>query len=602
MCRVSGYIGKKDALPIIMDGLRRQSYGGYDSSGVLIGKETEISLVKAVGKLENLEKKLENQKLEGDWGIGHIRWATHGAVTEINTHPHSDCTKNIWVVHNGIIENYRELKEELIREGHKFTSETDTEVIAHLIEKFFKGNLEEATRRALKLIKGTYGLLIISKQNPQKIVAARLSSPLLIGTNEDEYILASDPIAIAPYARKIIQLDDYEIATVTPKDIFIIKEKIPQILELDIEETEKGKYPHFMLKEIIEEPTAVENAIRGRLIPEEGTVKLGGLDNVSKELKKINRLTLIACGTANYAARVGKYMLEEYAGIPTDVDIGSEFRYRKPIVDKNNAAVFVSQSGETADTLAGLREMKKKGILTIGITNVVGSTQARETTAGVYIRAGPEIAVASTKAFLGQLTILAMLTVHLGRQRNMSLVMGRRIVTELSKLPQLAREILKKAPEIKKLAEKYKDFKNFWFIGRKYNFPVALEGALKLKEISYLHAEGGAGGELKHGPLALIDKNFPTIAICPSDSVYNKMISNVEEVKARRGPVIAITTEGNERIKELVDDVIYIPKTLEMLTPMLSIIPLHLFAYYMAVLLGHDVDKPRNLAKSVTVE
>ncbi len=602
MCRVSGYIGKKDALPIIMDGLRRQSYGGYDSSGVLIGNGANLECIKSIGKLENLEKKLENQKLEGDWGIGHIRWATHGVVTEINAHPHSDCTKNIWVVHNGIIENYRELKEELIKQGHHFSSETDTEIIAHLIEKFFKGNLEEATRRALKLIKGTYGLLIISKQNPQKIVAARLSSPLLIGTNEDEYILASDPIAIAPYARKIIQLDDYEIATVTPKDIFIIKEKIPQILELDIEETEKGKYPHFMLKEIIEEPTAVENAIRGRLIPEEGTVKLGGLDNVSKELKKINRLTLIACGTANYAARVGKYMLEEYAGIPTDVDIGSEFRYRKPIVDKNNAAVFVSQSGETADTLAGLREMKKKGILTIGITNVVGSTQARETTAGVYIRAGPEIAVASTKAFLGQLTILAMLTVHLGRQRNMSLVMGRRIVTELSKLPQLAREILKKAPEIKKLAEKYKDFKNFWFIGRKYNFPVALEGALKLKEISYLHAEGGAGGELKHGPLALIDKNFPTIAICPSDSVYNKMISNVEEVKARRGPVIAIATEGNERIKELVDDVIYIPKTLEMLTPMLSIIPLHLFAYYMAVLLGHDVDKPRNLAKSVTVE
>ncbi|XOA42630.1 MAG: glutamine--fructose-6-phosphate transaminase (isomerizing) [Candidatus Nealsonbacteria bacterium] len=602
MCRVSGYIGKKDALPIIMDGLRRQSYGGYDSSGVLIGNGANLECIKSIGKLENLEKKLENQKLEGDWGIGHIRWATHGVVTEINAHPHSDCTKNIWVVHNGIIENYRELKEELIKQGHHFSSETDTEIIAHLIEKFFKGNLEEATRRALKLIKGTYGLLIISKENPQKIVAARLSSPLLIGTNEDEYILASDPIAIAPYARKIIQLDDYEIATVTPKDIFIIKEKIPQILELDIEETEKGKYPHFMLKEIIEEPIAVENAIRGRLIPEEGTVKLGGLDNVSKELKKINRLTLIACGTANYAARVGKYMLEEYAGIPTDVDIGSEFRYRKPIVDKNNAAVFVSQSGETADTLAGLREMKKKGILTIGITNVVGSTQARETTAGVYIRAGPEIAVASTKAFLGQLAILTMLTVHLGRQRNMSLVMGRKIITELSKLPQLAREILKKAPEIKKLAEKYKDFKNFWFIGRKYNFPVALEGALKLKEISYLHAEGGAGGELKHGPLALIDKNFPTIAICPSDSVYNKMISNIEEVKARRGPVIAITTEGNERIKELVDDVIYIPKTLEMLTPMLSIIPLHLFAYYMAVLLGHDVDKPRNLAKSVTVE
>ncbi len=602
MCRVSGYIGKKDALPIIMDGLRRQGYGGYDSSGVLIGKEQEMSLVKAVGKLENLERKLENQKLEGSWGIGHIRWATHGGVTEVNAHPHSDCDKNIWVVHNGIVENYRELKEELIKEGHHLSSETDTEVIAHLIEKFFQGNLEEATRKALKLIKGTYGLLVISKQDPYKIVAARLSSPILIGTNGEEYILASDPIAIAPYARKIIQLDDYEIATVTPRDIFIIKEKIPQDLELDIKQAEKGKYPHFMLKEIMEEPKTIENAIRGRLIPGEGAVQLGGLDKVSGELKKVNKLSLIACGTANYAARVGEYMLEEYAGIQTDVDIGSEFRYRKPVIDKNTAAIFVSQSGETADTLASLREMKKKGILTIGVTNVVGSSQSRETTAGVYIRSGPEIAVASTKAFLGQLATLAMLTVYLGRQRNMSLIMGRRIVSELSKLPQLAEEVLKKASEIKELAEKYKDFKNFWFIGRKYNFPVALEGALKLKEISYLHAEGGAGGELKHGPLALIEEDFPTVAICPSDSVYDKMISNIEQVKARGGSIIAIATEGDEKIKGLADDVIYIPKTLEMLTPMLSIIPLHLFAYYMAVLLGRDVDKPRNLAKSVTVE
>ena len=602
MCRVSGYIGKKDALPIIMDGLRRQSYGGYDSSGVLIGEEENLVCLKAVGKLENLERKLENQVLQGNWGIGQIRWASHGKVNEINAHPHSGCSQNIWVVHNGIVENYRELKEELIKEGHHFSSETDTEIIAHLIEKFFKGNLEEATRKALKLIKGTYGLLIISKENPQKIVAARLSSPILIGTNGQEYILASDPMAIAPYARKIIQLDDYEIATVTPTDLFIIKEKIPQTLELDLTEAEKGKYPHFMLKEIMEEPAAIENATRGRLIPEEGTVKLGGLDNVSEELKKIKRLALVACGTANYAARVGKYMLEEYAGLPTDVDIGSEFRYRKPIVSDSAAAVFVSQSGETADTLASLREMKKKGILSIGVTNVVGSTQSRETDAGVYIRSGPEIAVASTKAFLGQLSTLAMFTVYLGRQRDMSLVMGKRIISELARLPELAREVLKKAPEIKKLAEKYKDFKNFCFIGRKYNFPAALEGALKLKEISYLHAEGVAGGELKHGPLALIDENFPTIAICPSDSVYDKMISNIEEVKARKGPVIALATEGDERIKDLVDDVVYIPKTLEMLTPMLSIIPLHLFAYYMAVLLGHDVDKPRNLAKVVTVE
>jgi len=352
----------------------------------------------------------------------------------------------------------------------------------------------------------------------------------------------------------------------------------------------------------MEEPEAIENAIRGRLMIEEGSVKLGGLDSASQKLREVKRLILVACGTASYAAKVGEYMIEEYAGLPAESDIGSEFRYRKPIVDKNTAAIFVSQSGETADTLAALREMKEKGILTIGITNVVGSTQTRETDAGVYIRSGPEIAVASTKAFLGQLATLALLTVYLGRQRDMALVMGKRIVSELSKIPELAREILKLAPAIEKLAQKYKDFQNFWFIGRKYNFPIALEGALKLKEISYLHAEGVGGGELKHGPLALVDENFPTIAICPSDSVYEKMVSNIQEIKARGGPVLAIATQGNEEIKTIVDDVIYIPKTLEMLTPLLSIIPLHLFAYYIANFLGCDIDRPKNLAKSVTVE
>lgn len=602
MCRVSGYIGKKDALPIIMDELRRQSYGGYDSSGVLIGDGSNLTCLKAVGKLENLEKKLEGVNLKGNWGIGHIRWATHGRVNEANTHPHCDCSQNVWVVHNGIIENYQELKDSLVKEGHKFYSETDTEVLSHLIEKFFNGTLEEATRKALKLVRGTYGLLVISKNDPQKIVAARLSSPLLIGVNQAEYVIASDPIAIAPYAREIISLDDYEIATITPKDLFILKEKIPQTLELDLSEAEKGDYPNFMLKEIMEEPEAIEEAVRGRLIIEEGTVKLGGLESVKDKLRKINNLTLIACGTSNFAAMVGKYMLEEYAGIPTEVDIASEFRYRESILDINSAAIFISQSGETADTLAALREIKKKGVLTLGITNIVGSSQARETDAGVYTRSGPEIAVASTKAFLGQLATLAMITVYFGREREMSLVMGRRIVSELSKIPELARKVLDHSSGIKELAKKYKDFKNFWFIGRKYNFPVALEGALKLKEISYLHAEGIAGGELKHGSLALVDVNFPTIAICTSDSIYDKMISNIKEIKAREGLVIAIATEGNREIKKIVDDVIYIPKTLEMLTPMISIIPLHLFAYYTACLLGYDVDKPRNLAKSVTVE
>jgi len=606
MCGIVGYIGKKQDIRIGVEALRRLEYRGYDSAGVAWydSEKGEISCIKKVGKIDNLEKEISesNLNLIGNPLILHTRWATHGGVTEANAHPHWDCNKNFFLVHNGIIENYRELKDKLISEGHKFNSETDTEVLVHLIEKYFQGNLEEAIRKTLREVKGAYGICVISKKDPQKLVAAKLGSPLILGVGQNEFLLASDPSAIVTRTRQVINLDDNEIAVLKPDNFFILREKPLETIEWTPEEAQKGGYRHFMLKEIMEEPEVIENAIRGRLLIEEGSVKLGGLTSISDKLREINRLILIACGTASYAARVGEYMLEEYAEIPTEVDIGSEFRYRKPIMDKNTAAVFISQSGETADTLAALKEMKKKGILTLGITNVVGSTQAKETDAGVYTRSGPEIGVASTKVFLGQLTTLAMLTVYLGRQREMALVMGKRIVFELSKLPELAKEILKLAPEIEKLAKKYKDFKNFWFIGRKYNAPVALEGALKLKEISYLHAEGVAGGELKHGSLALIDESFPTIAICPSDSVYEKMISNIEEIKARGGPIIAIATQGNEAIKNLVDDVIYIPKTLEMLTPLLSVIPLHLFAYYMAVLLGCDVDKPKNLAKSVTVE
>ena len=608
MCGIVGYISKNEnpnSLRLGLEALKRLEYRGYDSSGAAFfdEKQKEIFCQKAVGRIVKLEEKLNNNNsLFANPLILHTRWATHGGVTETNAHPHFDCKKNIYLVHNGIIENYQEIKERLIKEGHKFLSETDTEVICHLIEKYFERNLEEAVRKALREVRGTYGIAVISKKDPQKIVVARLSSPIILGINKDEFLVASDPAAIITHTRQVINLDDNEIAVLKPDGFFILKEKPLETIEWKIEEAEKGGYPHFMLKEIIEEPEVIENAIRGRLIIEEGSVKLGGLDSVSAQLREMDKLVLVACGTAHYAAMVGEYMLEEYAGLPCEVDIASEFRYRKPVVDEKTAAIFVSQSGETADTLAALREMKKKGILTIGITNVVGSTQSRETDAGVYTRSGPEIAVASTKAFLGQLATLAMLTIYLGRQSEMSLVTGKRIIEELAKLQELAREVLKKAPEIEKLAKKYRNFKNFWFIGRKYNFPIALEGALKLKEISYLHAEGIAGGELKHGPLALIDENFPTIAICPSDSVYEKMISNIQEIKAREGPVIAIATQGNEEIKKIVDDVIYIPKTLEMLTPLLSIIPLHLFAYYMAVLLGNDVDKPRNLAKVITVE
>jgi len=606
MCGIVGYIGKNQDIRVGLEALRRLEYRGYDSAGVAWYNpdKKDTFLIKKAGRIDNLEKAIleSNLNLVGNPFILHTRWATHGGVTDINAHPHFDCQKELFVVHNGIIENYRELKEKLIKEGHKFNSECDTEVMAHLIEKYFQGNLEEAVRKVLKEIRGTYGMAVISKKDPKKLVVARLSSPLLLGIGQDETLVASDPSAVITHTRQVINLDDNEIAVINPNNFFVLKEKPLVQIEWTPEEAQKGGYPHFMLKEIMEEPDAIENAIRGRLILEEGQVKLGGLTSVKNKLKKINRLLLVACGTASYAARTGEYMLEEYAGIPTEVDIGSEFRYRKPVVDKNTAAVFISQSGETADTLAALREMKEKGILTLGITNVVGSTQSRETDAGIYTRSGPEIAVASTKAFIGQLIILVLLTICFGRQRDMALVMGKRIVSELSKLPELARRILKLAPEIEKIAKKYKDCKNFWFIGRKYNAPIALEGALKLKEISYLHAEGISGGELKHGPLALIDENFPTIAICPSDSVYEKTISNIQEIKARKGPVIAIATEGNEEIKNLVDEVIYIPKTLEMLTPILSVIPLHLFAYYIAVALGKDVDKPRNLAKSVTVE
>ena len=607
MCGIVGYITKKDnsnSLQLGIRALKRLEYRGYDSAGFayLDSNKKEIFCQKAVGRIAKLEEKINNNLPSASPIILHTRWATHGEVTENNAHPHFDCQKNIYLVHNGIIENYRELKTDLIKEGHKFNSDTDTEVICHLIEKFFKGNLEEAVRKALGYLKGTYGIAVIARDDPNKIVAARLGSPLLLGLGNDEFLVASDPSAVIAHTKKVIYLDDGEIATITPDNFFIIKEKKPQEIEWKVEDAQKGGYPHFMLKEIMEEPQAIENVIRGRLVLDEGSVKLGGLDSVVEKLRKINRLVLVACGTAHYSTQVGRYMLEEYAGIPSEVDLGSEFRYRKSILGRNTAAVFVSQSGETADTLASLREAKKKGNLTIGITNVIGSTQARETDAGFYTYSGPEIAVASTKAFIGQLTALSLLTVYLGRQRDMSLVMGKRIVSELAKMPELAKEILKQNDKIKEIAEKYKDFKNFWFIGRKYNYPIASEGALKLKEISYLHAEGVGGGELKHGAIALVDENFPTIAICPSDSVYEKMISNIQEIKARKGPVIAIATQGNEDIKKIVDDVIYIPKTLEMLTPILSIIPLHLFAYYIAALLGQDVDKPRNLAKSVTVE
>ncbi len=609
MCGIVGYIGPNNASDILLSGLKRLEYRGYDSYGFCFIKDNkEVNIFKRIGRIDATENEFLEQNFNGNIGMGHSRWATTGLVTEENAHPHCDCKKEIFVVHNGIIENYKELKNKLIEEGHVFTSKTDTEVLAHLIEKYYKGNnLEIAVKKALKKVRGTYGIVAMSLREPEKLVVSRLSSPLIIGIGDGEFFVSSDASSILTKTRQIVNLDDREIAVLKRDGFLIIKDnqesqKEIETIDWDIEQAEKGGYKHFMLKEIMEEPSVIKDAIRGRIIEEEGIVKLGGFDSISDKLREIDKLILIGCGTASYACRTGEYMLEEYAGIITDVDIGSEFRYRKPVIDKNLASIFISQSGETADTLASLREMKEKGVLTLGITNVVGSTQARETDAGVYTRSGPEIAVASTKAFIGQLATLVLITVYLGRQRNMSLITGKRIISELIRIPGLIEEIFSEKEKIKKIAEKYKEYYNFWFMGRKYNFPIAMEGALKLKECSYIHAEGIAGGELKHGSIALINETCPTLAICPTDSVYEKMINNVEEIKARKGLVIAIATKGNEEIKSIVDDVIYIPKTLEMLTPILATAVLHLFAYYFADALGRDVDKPRNLAKSVTVE
>lgn len=612
MCGIVGYIGKNNDVKLGLEALKRLEYRGYDSAGLsfISQDKKDIIYIKSAGRIDNLENKIKESKINllGNPSIFHTRWATHGGVTDGNAHPHFDCQKDIFLVHNGIIENYRELKKGLIKEGHKFNSETDTEVLCHLIEKFFKGNLEEAVRKSLRLVRGTYGLAIISKRDPDKIVAARNFSPLVIAFNNQGGMIASDPAALISHSKKMIFLDDGEIAVLKPDDFSIfdldrkLKEKEEVLLDWTIEKAQKGGYPHFMLKEILEQPESLRDSQRGRLILEEGMVKLGGLESVKEKLRNIKRLIIVACGTAYHAGLVGEYMLEEYAGLPVEVEVASEFRYKKPVLNKDTAVLAISQSGETLDTIAAIREAKEKGILALGIVNSVGSTIARDTDAGVYNHAGPEIGVASTKAFTSQLEVLALWTLLLGRQRDMSLVIGQRIAKEISLAPDLVKEVLKEAPEIEKLAQKYKNCNNFLFLGRKYNFPIALEGALKLKEISYIHSEGYSAGEMKHGPIALINENFPTLAICPSDSVYDKMISNIEEIKARNGKVIALATKGDEKIKELVDDVIYIPKTLEMLTPILSVIPLQLFAYYMGVLRGCDVDKPRNLAKSVTVE
>lgn len=610
MCGIIGYIGKNNALPVLIDGLKRLEYRGYDSAGIAIMTGGDVFLVKAVGKIIELEKKINHSYSlnGGSLGIAHTRWATHGRPTEINAHPHSDCQNKIWLVHNGIIENYKELKDRLIADGHSFKSETDTEVIAHLIEDFYQGDLTQALIKVLPMLKGTYGLVLYRLNEPDKILAARRGSPLVIGLGEKETIIASDVSAIISYTRQIIYLDDGEVAEISGQGFKIINSNNQEInkeinkIDWDIARCEKKGYAHFMLKEIFEQPETIGDSLRGRTILDQGKVKLGGLESFLNRLRQIDKIIIVACGTARNAGLVGEYMLEEYAGLPCEVDYASEFRYRKPVLDDRTAAIAISQSGETADTLAAAREAKEKGALVLGIVNAVGSTIARETDAGVYNHIGPEISVASTKAFTSQVTILTLLTALLGRQRQMSLVTGQRIIRELLDLPEKIKKILKLDNQIRDIAKNYYQARHLAYLGRKYNQPVAFEGALKLKELSYIHAEGFASGEMKHGSIALIDEEFPSLFIAPEDSVYEKNLSNMQEIKSRGGKIIAVTTEGNEAIKDLADDIIYIPKTLEMLTPILSVIPLQLFAYHMAVLKGLDVDKPRNLAKSVTVE
>jgi glucosamine--fructose-6-phosphate aminotransferase (isomerizing) len=608
MCGVVGYIGKKQAAPILIDGLHRLEYRGYDSAGIAVIGAKGAAYAKDKGKVATLQALVEKKPCPGSVGIAHTRWATHGVPSAVNAHPHFDEQKEIFLVHNGIVENYVTLREELEKKGYKFRSTTDTEVLVHLIRSLYKGDLMEATARALRRVKGTYGILVIHAGEPEKIVAARNGSPLILGVGDDEYILASDASAIISYTKQVIYLEDGELVQVTPEgyQVRTLKERSIQktiaSIDWDEEEVQKQGHQHFMLKEMMEEGEAVENSLRGRTDAEEGLAHLGGLSTVQDRSRSLDRLQIVACGSAYYAGMVGKYMLEEYAEIPTDIDLASEYRYRKPIIQPNTAVIAVSQSGETADTLAALREAQRKGALGLGIVNAVGSTIARETDAGVYNHVGPEIGVASTKVFVSQMTILVLFTLFFGRTRQMSMVTGQRIIRELRATPKDINKVLEQKNKIKKIAKKYAKYEDFIFLGRKYNYPIALEGALKLKEISYIHAEGYAAGELKHGPLALIEPTVPTFAICPKDSVYEKTFSNLQEVKARKGKVIAVTTVGNTEMEKVADDVIYIPKKMEMLSPILSAVPVHLFAYYVALALDRPIDRPRNLAKSVTVE
>ena len=608
MCGIVGVTGNRDAAPILLEGLRRLEYRGYDSAGLAVANGGALYVHKREGKIKNLEKDLPWNELRGTCGIAHTRWATHGEPNAINAHPHLCARGKVAVVHNGIIENFAVLRLRLEQEGFSFTSQTDSEVLAHLISSQYEGCLEEAVQRALKLVVGTYGIAVVHADEPEKIVGARRGSPLVVGVGKDANYLASDVAAVLGHTRQVMYLDDWEMVVLTPDNVSttnIDNEEITKQVEeitWDLDQIQKSGYPHYMIKEIFEQPDTVHNAFRGRILPESGDVRLDGIQLTDWELRNIRRIIILACGTSWHAGLVGEYLIEGYAHIPVEVEYASEFRYRSPIIEPGTVCLTVSQSGETIDTLEAMREAKRKGAKVLGITNVVGSTIARESECGVYIHAGPEIGVASTKAFTSQVTILVLLTVLLGRRNNISSEMGMRILGELQALPGKIQQILNKSDEILRIAEVYHQHSNFLYLGRGYSFPIALEGALKLKEISYIHAEGYPAAEMKHGPIALIDPHMPVVVICTEDGSYEKIKGNVQEVRARHGKIISVVTEGDEEISELSDHVITVPKTMDLLTPLLSVVPLQLLAYHIAVLRGADVDQPRNLAKAVTVE
>ena len=604
MCGIFGYVGSRTAAPILLDGLRTLEYRGYDSSGIFIPGQ---AVIKAVGPIDELAKKMQIT-IPGTTGIAHTRGATHGAPTEINAHPHVDMSESIAVVHNGIIENYRELKEGLIVQGITFKSETDTEVLAKLIGTLYTGDLLIAVRKALQMVRGTYGIAVACDRQPDQIVVARMGSPLVLGLAADGNFASSDPSALLTHTKDVVYLEDGECA-VLKKDSYKIttikgesRTRDSEKVEWDVESVQKQGFEHFMLKEIFEAPQVILNTIRGRLIPDKGRAKLGGLEGVLENLSALDRLVIIGCGSAYYAGEVGRYMLEEYARLPVEVVLGSEYRYKANVPQANSAVLAITQSGETADTLASVRSAKKQGMLTLSIVNVVGSSIARETDAGIYNHAGPEVAVASTKAFISQLTALVLLTLLIGRERGMTQGEGEEIARGLEALPKIIETYLTHTQNIQVLAKKYSVYRDMMYIGRKLHTPIAYEGSLKLKEVSYIHAEAYAGGELKHGSIAMLDAQFPVVAIAPQDDVYEKMISNIEEAKARSAPVLMIATHGDTRASDIADDVIYVPKVHPILQPIITTIPLQLLAYYIGVAKDLNVDRPRNLAKSVTVE